>query len=50
MIPPPVGGSRDFLLCPAPTVATFNKAMADKPGAVNEAANWSCRAPMAKKG
>ena len=47
MIPPPMGGSRDFLLCPAPTVSTYNKT-----GAVNDAANWSCRTPKmaAKKG
>ncbi len=44
LIPPPVGGSRDFLICPYPQVSVFDKSKADVPGAVNEAANWSCKA------
>ena len=43
LVPPPTGGSRDFLLCPLPRVAVFNGAKT--PGAVNDAANWSCKAP-----
>jgi feruloyl esterase len=46
VVPPPTGESRDFLLCRYPQVAVFNKAMADKPGAVNDAANWSCHTPQ----
>jgi feruloyl esterase len=46
LVPPPVGGSRDFLLCRYPQVAVFNPAMADKPGAVDDAANWSCHTPL----
>lgn len=45
LVPPPVGGSRDFLLCPYPQVATFDRSKANVEGAVNEARNWSCRAP-----
>jgi feruloyl esterase len=44
LVPPSAGASRDFLLCPYPQVAKFNKALADKEGAVNDAANWSCKA------
>jgi feruloyl esterase len=42
-VPPSVGASRDFLLCPYPTIAKFNTAMADKSDAVDQAANWSCK-------
>jgi feruloyl esterase len=48
LVPPSTGASRDFLLCPYPQVATFNQAAASKEGAVNEAANWSCKAPANK--
>jgi feruloyl esterase len=44
-IPPPVGEPRDFLLCRFPQYAKFNAAMAGKPGAVDDAANWSCYTP-----
>jgi feruloyl esterase len=44
LVPPSAGSSRDFLLCPYPQVAKFDSALADKEGAVNEAANWSCKA------
>ncbi len=37
---PPV---RDFLLCPFPQVAVFDKTKADIPGAVYAASSWSCR-------
>jgi feruloyl esterase len=46
LVPPPSGESRDFLLCRYPQYAVFNKAMADKPGAVDDAANWSCHTPQ----
>jgi feruloyl esterase len=49
LVPPSTGTPRDFLLCPYPQVATFNKALADKAGAVDEAANWSCKTPPASK-
>jgi feruloyl esterase len=45
LVPPAAGSPRDFLLCPFPQVAKFNQTLADKEGAVNEAANWSCHAP-----
>ena len=45
LVPPSAGASRDFLLCPYPQVAKFDQALADKDGAVNEAANWSCQSP-----
>jgi feruloyl esterase len=45
LVPPAAGTARDFLLCPFPQVAKFNSALADKDGAVNEAANWSCQTP-----
>ena len=45
IVPPSTGTSRDFLLCPHPQVAVFDKSKADKQDAVNEAANWSCKAP-----
>ena len=45
LVPPPVGGSRDFLLCPYPLVSKFDRSKAGEPGAVNEAKNWSCKAP-----
>ncbi len=44
VVPNPVGVSRDFLVCPYPQVSVFDKAKASVPGAVYEAANWSCRA------
>jgi feruloyl esterase len=44
LIPPTVGSTRDFLLCPYPLVATFNSAMAKQDGAVDAAVNWSCKA------
>ncbi|MDB5424922.1 MAG: hypothetical protein JWQ29_2338 [Phenylobacterium sp.] len=47
LVPLPAGESRDFLLCPLPKVAVFNGSKA--PGAVNEAANWSCKAAPAAK-
>jgi feruloyl esterase len=37
---PPV---RDFLLCPIPQIAVFDKAKANIEGAVYDAKNWSCR-------
>ena len=45
IVPPSTGAARDFLLCPHPQVAVFDKSKADKQDAVNEAANWSCKAP-----
>jgi feruloyl esterase len=48
IVPPSTGSSRDFLLCPYPEVAKFNSALADKPGAVDDAVNWSCQ-PAGKK-
>jgi feruloyl esterase len=39
LIPPPVGGSRDFLICPYPLVSRFDRSKAGEPGAVNEAKN-----------
>jgi feruloyl esterase len=45
IVPPSQGTPRDFLLCPYPKVSKFNAALADKPGAVDDAANWSCQAP-----
>lgn len=48
LVPPSVGNSRDFLLCPHPQVAVFDKTKAGKEGAVNDAANWSCKAPTEK--
>jgi feruloyl esterase len=38
-VKPPV---RDFLLCPFPQVALFDKSKANDPGAVFNARNWSC--------
>jgi feruloyl esterase len=37
------GAPRDFLLCPYPQVSVFDRSKAATPGAVFEAANWSCR-------
>jgi feruloyl esterase len=45
LVPPPVGGSRDFLLCPYPLTSTFDRSKADVAGAVNDAKNWTCKAP-----
>jgi feruloyl esterase len=45
LVPPPTGDARDFLLCPYPQVATFDRTKADQPGAVYDAVNWSCQAP-----
>ncbi len=42
-VPTSSGPSRDFLLCPYPQKSVFDKAKANVPGAVYEAANWSCR-------
>ncbi len=39
VVPPSVGASRDFLLCPYPTIARFN----GKPGGEADAVNWSCK-------
>jgi hypothetical protein len=44
VVPPAVGSARDFLLCPYPMVSVFDRSKANTPGAVFEAANWSCRA------
>jgi feruloyl esterase len=41
LVPPPTGESRDILICPLPQKPVFNGSKA--PGAVNVAANWSCR-------
>ncbi len=38
-VPPSVGATRDFLLCPYPTIAKFN----GKTGGENDAANWACK-------
>jgi feruloyl esterase len=43
LVPPSTGTSRDFLLCPYPQVAKFDKTQIDKTDAVNDAANWSCK-------
>jgi feruloyl esterase len=48
IVPPSTGSPRDFLLCPYPQVAKFKAALADKPGAVDDAANWSCQVPTGK--
>jgi feruloyl esterase len=45
LVPPSTGTSRDFLLCPYPEVAKFDATLADKPDAVNDAVNWSCKMP-----
>jgi feruloyl esterase len=42
-IPTPAGSARDFLLCPFPQVSVFDKSKRNVPGAVDDAANWSCR-------
>jgi feruloyl esterase len=42
LVPPPTGEPRDFLLCPMPQTAVFNGSKAQ--GAVDNAANWSCKA------
>ncbi|ALR20556.1 tannase/feruloyl esterase family alpha/beta hydrolase [Sphingobium baderi] len=39
IVPPSTGTPRDFLLCPDPTVATFN----GKPGGESESENWTCK-------
>lgn len=42
IVPPPTGSSRDFLLCPYPSVATF---MGDgQSDGVYDAENWQCQA------
>ena len=46
-VPNPEGASRDFLVCPYPQKSVFDKTKADVPGAVFEAANWSCQKPAA---
>lgn len=40
VVPPPTGGSRDFLLCPFPQYAAYKGT-----GAVEDAANWACATP-----
>lgn len=47
LVPPSQGTSRDFLLCPYPSIATFNGSTA--PNAVDEARNWRCRMPGGKR-
>ena len=47
IVPPSTGTSRDFLLCPHPQVAVFDKSKANQAAAVDDAANWSCKAPAA---
>jgi feruloyl esterase len=47
IVPPSTGTSRDFLLCPHPQVAVFDKSKANQATAVADAANWSCKAPTA---
>ncbi len=42
-MPKDTGVSRDFLLCPYPQRSVFDKSKAATPGAVLDAANWSCR-------
>jgi feruloyl esterase len=44
LVPPPAEVSRDFLVCPYPTVSVFDRRKANVPGAVYDGANWSCRA------
>jgi len=44
LVPPPTGESRDFLLCPHPQVARFDKSKAADPNAVYKAKNWQCSA------
>lgn len=39
IVPPSTGTARDFLLCPDPSVATFN----GKAGGETERANWTCK-------
>jgi hypothetical protein len=46
VVPNPTGPARDFLLCPYPKTAVFNGSKS--PGAVYEAANWSCKLAAAK--
>ncbi len=48
LVPPPTGQARDILICPLPKVAVFNGSRT--PGAVNEAANWSCKAAGRRAG
>lgn len=48
LVPPPTGSPRDFLLCPYPQVATFDRSKAGVEGAVNDARNWSCKGPPAR--
>jgi feruloyl esterase len=40
---PNSGPSRDFLVCPQPMESVFDKSRSSAPGAVYDAANWSCR-------
>jgi feruloyl esterase len=49
-IPQPVGRSRDFLVCPFPSVSVFDRSKATVPGAVYEARNWCCRAAPPPRG
>jgi feruloyl esterase len=48
MVPPSMGSSRDFMLCPHPQVAVFDKSKADAKGAIEDASNWSCKAANEK--
>ena len=44
VIQAPTGVARDFLVCRFPMVSVFDRSKAKVPGAVYEAANWSCKA------
>ena len=44
-VPRSTGSSRDFLVCPYPTVSVFDRPKANVPGAVYDARNWSCHRP-----
>ena len=44
LIPEATGRSRDFLVCPFPMTSIFDRSKAGVPGAVYDAANWTCRA------
>ncbi len=45
IIPPAVGGDRDFLLCPYPKMAVFNASLPATDKNILTAKTWSCRAP-----
>ncbi|MBW8784256.1 MAG: tannase/feruloyl esterase family alpha/beta hydrolase, partial [Novosphingobium sp.] len=44
------GPSRDFLVCPFPLVSVFDRAKVNVPGAVWNAANWTCRSKTLSRG